>query len=111
MGLEAGPGLEGISNWDNLLSAIGRPYHGYHPKIWDKGAALLHGVVKAHGFADGNKRTALLLTFLLYTQSGYDIELDQYDLVDDIVVRVADDLATQAELVVWLRERTTGPFY
>jgi death-on-curing protein len=94
-----------------LLSAIGRPYHGYHPKIWDKGAALLHGVSKAHGFADGNKRTALLLTLLLFEQSGYEIELRDDERFDDLVVDVVQGSMDQNALVEWLRARTIGPAY
>lgn len=101
----------GISNWDNLLGAIGRPYHGYHPKTWDKGAALLHGVSKSHGFVDGNKRTAFLLTILLYQQSGYDIDLREKDRFDDVVVAVVNNEMSQKALVLWLRERTLGPVY
>ena len=42
------------------MSAIGRPYHGCHRRIYRKAAAPLHAVVSNHGWVDGNKRTALL---------------------------------------------------
>ena len=44
-----------------IQSAIARPYHGYHRLIQQKAAAPVHGIVRNHGFADGNKRTALYL--------------------------------------------------
>ena len=50
---------------------MARPYHGYHRLIHQKAAALVHAVVSNHGFADGNKRTALYLVELLVQRSGY----------------------------------------
>ncbi|MGB0505093.1 MAG: type II toxin-antitoxin system death-on-curing family toxin [Pikeienuella sp.] len=54
--LAASGGRDGISNQANLESALGRPFHGYHETLAEKAAALLHGIAKSHGFADGNKR-------------------------------------------------------
>ena len=104
-------GLDGVSNWDNLMGALGRPYHGYHKRVWDKGAALLHGVAISHGFVDGNKRTSWLLTDLLYINSGYRIDLLEGDRIDDIVVDVVNHQMTEVDLKLWLKQRTSGPFY
>ena len=71
----------------------------------------MHGVSKAHGFADGNKRTALLLTLLLFEQSGYEIELRDDERFDDLVVDVVQGSMDQNALVEWLRARTIGPAY
>jgi death-on-curing protein len=109
--LDAFGGLEGLSRWDDLLSELGRPYHGYHLKIWDKGAALLHGVASSHGFNDGNKRTAWLVTDLLYGESGYYLNVKEDDRIDDLMVDVVNHALGQSELVKWLRDRTAGPFY
>jgi hypothetical protein len=54
-------GLPGVLNLDVIESAIGRPYTGYYPKIWQKAGALAQSVAGNHGFTDGNKRTALYL--------------------------------------------------
>ena len=64
-------GRPGILDLDRVLSAIGRPYHGYHRNIHAKAAALLEAVATSHGFTDGNKRTALILTHILLDRSGY----------------------------------------
>jgi len=103
--------LTGLNRWDDLLGAIGRPYHGYHPRIWQKGAALLHGVATSHGFNDGNKRTAWLLTDLLFTESGYLLDTRNDDRIDDLMVDVVNHDLSQDLLVQWLRERTDGPHY
>lgn len=57
----------------DLLSALGRPYHGYHESIYEKAAALVHAIIFNHPFFDGNKRTALYLVELLLEESGYEL--------------------------------------
>ena len=63
-------GVEGIVSLGLIQSAIARPYSGYHRPIYRKAAALLHSLVQNHGFADGNKRTALITTLLMIDRSG-----------------------------------------
>ena len=64
-------GLEGIPNLSLVESAIARPYSGYYPKLHQKAAALVQSMASNHGFADGNKRTTLILTHSLITNSNY----------------------------------------
>jgi len=105
--LDAFGGLRGISNLDNILGAIGRPYHGYHRPIHEKAAALLHGIASAHGFNDGNKRTAWLCAEILCLNSGYDLDIHPGDRIDDVVVEVVTGSMTQDELVDWFKARMT----
>ena len=91
---------------DKLLGALGRPYHGYHKRIWAKGAALLHAIATAHGFADGNKRTSLLMLFLLYERSDYGLETRDDDRWDDVVVNVVTGAVSEKQLASFLKERT-----
>lgn len=56
---------------DSIRSAIERPYSGYYRSIVKKAAALVQSVSRNHGFADGNKRTTVLLLRLLLDKSGY----------------------------------------
>jgi death on curing protein len=93
------------------MGALGRPYHGYYVRIWQKGAALLHGVSTSHGFIDGNKRTAWLLTDLLFTASGYLLNTREGDRIDDLMVDVVNRNISQITLVKWLSDRTVGPHY
>jgi len=105
--LDDTPGLRGITNLDNILGAIGRPFHGYHRAIHKKAAALLHGVATSHGFADGNKRTAWIITEVLCLNSGYRLELRDDDRIDDVVVDVVTGTMTQAQLEAWMKSRIT----
>lgn len=41
------------------------------PRYPKKAAALVEGIVRNHGFADGNKRTALLISNILVRKSGF----------------------------------------
>lgn len=98
-------GRPGIVSLHSIESALGRPYSGYYRPIAAKCAALLHGIVRNHGFTDGNKRTALLLTLLLIERSGYDLEIGSGERIDDMVVAVADGEMALADLVDWFRDR------
>lgn len=96
-------GRAGVLSIANLESAIGRPYSGYHRPIGRKAAALLHALVKNHGFVDGNKRTALLVTLLMIARSGYCLALASDDRLDDVVADVADDKMSFDELCEWMK--------
>ncbi len=96
-------GRAGIVSIHLIESALARPYSGYHRKIWQKAAVVLHGFVSNHGFTDGNKRTALLLTELLVTRSGYELVLDEGAAIDDLVVGVAAGQIELDALQAWFR--------
>lgn len=94
---------------ENILGAIGRPYHGYHKPIARKAAALFHGVATSHGFVDANKRTAWLLTFLLIERSGYVLEVRDEDRLDDVAVDVVSRVLSEPEFETWLAARIGRP--
>ncbi|MGR3723392.1 type II toxin-antitoxin system death-on-curing family toxin [Abyssibius alkaniclasticus] len=103
--LRHGGGRPGVSNLSNVQGALGRPFHGYHRSISEKSAALLHGMATSHGFADGNKRTSWIVTFVLIERSGYDLVLLDDDRIDDVVVDVVEGSMNEQELVKWFRAR------
>ena len=97
-------GRSGVVSEHAIESAIARPYHGYHRRIYLKAAALLHGVVRNHGFTDGNKRTALYLVELMLERSGYVLVEDDMVIVD-VITGVANNDIHYDELVEWFKER------
>ena len=103
--LTKGGGRFGLQREHDLLSALARPYSGYHRPIARKCAALLHSMVKNHPFVDANKRTAWLVTSLLIGRSGYDLSLEADDRIDDLVVSVAQNETGFDELVNWFKRR------
>lgn len=98
-------GRSGILNVGSVESAIARPYSGYHRPMSRKCAALMHALIRNHGFVDGNKRTALIVTLLLIERSGYRLALQSSERIDDMVVAEADGAMDYEELVVWFRQR------
>ncbi len=84
---------------------MGRPYHGYHLRIYAKAAARLHGLATSHGFNDANKRTAWLTTEVLIANSGFELTLLEDDRLDDIVVDVVTGDMTQDALAAWFKAR------
>mgnify|MGYP001601764643 FL=1 len=95
----------GIVSEASIRSAIGRPYSGYHETLAAKTAALLHAVVQNHGFVDGNKRTALLVTTLLVRRSGFRLVLENGERIDDMVVAVASGEMGFVDLEAWFEKR------
>lgn len=98
-------GREGVNSRHLIESAIARPYSGYHRPIAAKAAALMHSVVGNHGFVDGNKRTAWLLTELLIDRSDYVLDIPDDEPIDNLVVAVANDEVDFDDLVAWFKER------
>jgi death-on-curing protein len=102
-------GQAGVVSLDAIQSAIGRPYSGYHRAIHRKAAALLHALIQNHGFVDGNKRSALIVTLMMVERSGYQLHLDDAERIDDTVVSVADGKMGFDDLVEWFGMRLRLP--
>lgn len=103
-------GRQGVINLGSVESALARPYSGYHRSIHEKAAALVESMVRNHGFADGNKRTALILLNLLLERSGYRLRAAQgadrkIQEVEDAILAVARNELAFADLVEWFRSR------
>jgi prophage maintenance system killer protein len=66
-----------------------------------------------HGFADGNKRTTLLLVHTLITNSGYQLRaLNNEDLeqaLEDIIVAGASRETPLQQLTEWFQLRVERP--
>ncbi len=105
-------GLPGVINLGSIESAIARPYSGYYRAIRRKAAALVESMVGNHGFADGNKRTTLILLNLLLERSGYrlvppvkngSIQVE----VENMIMDVAQKRLLFDDLVEWFGKRIT----
>ena len=99
----------GIPNPGLVESALARPYDGHHLRLPRKVAALLHGMANNHGFADGNKRTAILLAHILIRRSGYELIADDSPAlnseIEDLVLGVVTGEKTEADIESWFRPR------
>jgi death-on-curing protein len=103
-------GLSGIRDRGAIESALARPQNltAYgEPDAADLAAAYAFGIVKNHGFADGNKRIAWLAAELFLTLNGYRFQCDDATLVVS-VERLAASLTTEEQFAAWIRERLSG---
>ena len=64
----------------------------------------MHGIVSNHGFADGNKRTALYLVELLVQRSGYEF-IENDVVVAETITAVARGELGYEDLAEWFHQR------
>lgn len=104
--LSAHGGLAGIRDLNAVQSALARPRNlaNYEDcnDIAQLAAAYTFGIAKNHGFADGNKRTALVVTDLFLMLNGYELTSSPSENVLTIL-GVADGSISERDLAVWVR--------
>lgn len=90
-----------VADWGGLESACSRPstthYYDQQSDIFDLAASLGFGLAKNHAFANANKRTAAISTHVFLLINGYQLEMDQWQLVD-IFEKLANDQVDQEAL-------------
>ncbi len=105
-------GLSGIRDEGLLESALARPQNlwGYEtPDIVDLAAAYGFGLARNHPFADGNKRTSLVVTELFLELNGWELTAADADIVH-VWMELADSRSdiTEAKFAEWLRAHAEG---
>jgi len=98
-------GLLGIRDWAAIESALGRPLNLLlynNPDIFDLAAAYGFGLAKNHGFTDGNKRTAYVVTRLFLMLNGQDIYAPAVEKVVTFE-KLGEGEIDQKGLSAWLR--------
>ena len=104
-------GLPGLKDANALESALARPVNkaAYgEDDIHVFAAAYLYGIVRNHGFSDGNKRTGWLAAFTFLLINGLLIETEQADVIA-FVLSVAAGEIDEAGTAQFLRDHTV-PF-
>jgi death-on-curing protein len=100
-------GLPGIRDMGAVQSALARPRNlaSYQncDDIAQLAAAYAFGIARNHGFADGNKRTALVVADLFLMLNGYELVSSPAENVLTILA-VADGSLSEEKLVAWIRE-------
>jgi death-on-curing protein len=98
-------GGQGVRDLALMQSALARPRNlaAYAaPDAADLAAAYAFGIVRNHGFVDGNKRTALVVAAIFLLDNGYDLVAE-----DAEVVRVMQALAAgemeEVAMAGWVR--------
>ncbi len=79
-------GFHGIRDLGLIESSLARPkniwvYSSKRAPIYELAATYGHGLVLNHGFIDGNKRTAYVVTRLFLNINNYDLRTDMISKV------------------------------
>ena len=101
-------GAPGVRDPGALDAALARPFaafggHEGFPTVPEKAAALLHGLVTAHAFVDGNERVGLAATLVWLDVNGHGLALDAEQRYR-LTMRVADGTLGMSSLTDLLRE-------
>lgn len=101
-------GLPGLRDDGLLESVLARPRHKFayaaKPDLGALAAAYAFGLVKNHGFIDGNKRVAFMAAYVFLGVNGYEIETTEPEVVTAIE-DVAAGRVSEGLLAAWVRKR------
>ena len=108
--LAAHGGSEGIRDAGLLESALARPrniwaYADSPPSLAVLGAAYAFGISSNHPFVDGNKRTALVVSFTFLDVNGQEVVASQEDAYLTILSLAAGEI-TEDQLAQWFQSNT-----
>lgn len=90
-----------------LEGAVMRPQSTYdgvflHSSIFEQASVLLHGLCQAHGFLDGNKRTAWISMVTFLEINGLHLVDIRSDVVVTVMERVAEGKYAPETIPKWL---------
>lgn len=99
-------GVNGVRDYNLLVSAINRPFAGtndseFYPTTYLKAAAVIESIVKNHPFIDGNKRTGYVVMRLFLLSDGLDINASQ-DEKYEFVIEIATGNLTIEDITSWI---------
>ncbi|WP_239988618.1 type II toxin-antitoxin system death-on-curing family toxin [Paramagnetospirillum kuznetsovii] len=97
-------GLDGVRDIGAVESALARPLNLVAYGQPDLAAAYAYGLARVHGFADGNKRTAWIISRLFLADHGVRLRFDPVDAVRTME-GVAAGIVSEADLATWFRQR------
>jgi death on curing protein len=105
-------GAEGVRDAGALSSALDRPrnrlaYGNPPPDLAELAAAYGFGIARNHPFADGNKRTALIVMRLFLKLNGAELVATAEEKHSVIMALAAGEM-NEADLADWLRYHLAG---
>ncbi len=99
-------GLSGIRDLGLVQSALSRPQNLAHygkPDVAMLAASYAYGLTKNHGFVDGNKRTAYVVTLVFLLDNGFEFIGEDMDSVI-IMLAVASGKISEKQLAEWFHK-------
>ena len=97
-------GSKGVRDPGQLEAALFRPQTGYYADLIAEAAALWESLSQYHPFIDGNKRTALAVTFTFLAVNGVTLTADEEATVKFILPLYECGAFGFDKLEVWLRK-------
>ncbi len=96
---------QGFGKLEGALAAPDLSMFGddLYPTLPDKAAALFHGIVRAHGFTDGNKRVALVGLLVYLEQHGTTLRATDDELYEFTMASATT--AKRDEVTAWIAQR------
>jgi death-on-curing protein len=101
-------GLQGIRDQGLLESAMARPENraAYgEPDLCELAASYAYGLARNHPFADGNKRTAFVVSATFLILNGRDLTAMEIEVVEAFL-RLAAGEFSESELADWFRAKS-----
>ena len=99
-------GSPGVRDANLIESALQRPldkwHYGGERDLFVLAAAYGNGLIKNHGYVDGNKRIGFISMYVFLGASGVELDAPEPGAVMTTLA-VADGSAGEAELADWLR--------
>ena len=101
-------GSEGVRDIGLVESAINRAHATFDGKdlyteIENKVATTCYGLIKNHGFVDGNKRIGIAVMLLLLKMNRIFIEYTQEELIE-LGLGIADSKINEQDIMKWIRK-------
>ena len=102
-------GSEEIRDLGLIESGLNRGYATFdgidlYKEIEEKISAITYGLVKNHGFVDGNKRIGVSVMILLLKLNSIDIKYSQQELID-LGLKVADGTFSENDIKIWINNK------
>jgi len=100
-------GTPGVRDDGMLESALARPRQKWayaeKPDLGTLAAAYVFGLVKNHGYLDGNKRVAFLAAYVFLGLNGHELEAEE-TVVATTIERAAAGRVSEPALAEWFRD-------
>jgi death-on-curing protein len=102
-------GSEEIRDLGLIESGLNRGYATFdgidlYKEIEEKISAITYGLVKNHGFVDGNKRIGISVMVLLLKLNSVHIKYSQQELIE-LGLKVADGTFSEDDLKMWINNK------
>jgi death-on-curing protein len=106
--IEQTGGSDGIRDIGLIESALNRALATFdsndlYKDIEDKISVITYGLVKNHGFVDGNKRIGVSVMLLLLRLNGIKIKYSQNELVN-LGLSIADGSIDEKDIKQWIKK-------